>query len=141
MSDILYWLIGFLLRLISLIFDLADLFGFYLAFLHGFVLWKLHEINFIRSVVLLYVPEIFLFSRDRELDMWIERYVFFRRLQRHNTTTSFFNTLTFTHTHTHTHDWPTVAAGSSGSRNFFGFCKHFLTTCGQQEFFDRQGVT
>ena len=42
-----------------LIFDLADLFGFYLAFLHGFVLWKLHEINFIRSVMLFCVLEIF----------------------------------------------------------------------------------
>ena len=31
----------------------------YLAFLRGFVLWKLHEIKFIRSVVLFYVPEIF----------------------------------------------------------------------------------
>ena len=43
-------------------------------------------------------------------------------------------THTHTHSHTHTHDGPTVAARSSGSR-FFGFCKYFLTTCGQQEFF------
>ena len=47
--DIDWILIGF--------FDLARL--FYLAFLRGFVLWKLHEIKFIRSVVLFYVPEIF----------------------------------------------------------------------------------
>ena len=69
---------------------------------------------------------------------------FFRRLQRHNITTSFFNTLifiiTFTHTHTHAHDWPTVAARSSGSR-FLGFANIFDPKKGRKSFLDRQGVT
>ena len=54
----LFCFFGFLIRLFDL-FLIWHLFGFYLAFLHGFVLWKLHEINFIRSVVLFCVPEIF----------------------------------------------------------------------------------
>ena len=51
--------IGFLLRLIYFDFLIWHLFGFYLEFLRGFVLWKLHEIKFIRSVVFFCVPEIF----------------------------------------------------------------------------------
>ena len=53
------------------------------------------------------------------------------------------HTHTLTNTNTHTHAWPTVASRASGSRGvFFGFCKYFLTTCGQQEFFwARKGVT
>ena len=68
---------------------------------------------------------------------------FFRRLQRHNTTTSFFNTLTFTithsHTHTHTHDWPTVADRSSGSRYFSGFANIFDPKEGSQVFLTARG--
>ena len=42
--------------------------------------------------------------------------------------------------HTHTRDWPTVAIRSSGfGGGFFGFCKIFWTTCGQQEFFRPPG--
>ena len=48
-----YWI--FVRIGLCLFFDLADLFGFYLAFLHGFVLWKLHEIKVIRSVMLFIV--------------------------------------------------------------------------------------
>ena len=73
---------------------------------------------------------------DIERKIWGQREVcvFFRRLQRHNTTTSFFTTFTLTHTHkhtnthTHTHDWPTMASRSSGSRGvFLGFARHFWT--------------
>ena len=76
-----------------------------------------------------------LLDRDSESDDETNRYVvlecvFSRRLQRHTTTTSFFDahfhTHTNTHTHTHTHDWPTVADRVSGSR-FFRVLQIFLT--------------
>ena len=39
--------------------------------------------------------------------------------QHHNVALHYTHTLTNTLTLTHTHDWPTVASGSSGSREFF----------------------
>ena len=51
--------IGFLLRLIYFDFLIWHLFGFYLEFLRGFVLWKLHEIKLSVQVVFFCVPEIF----------------------------------------------------------------------------------
>ena len=78
---------------------------------------------------------------DKEIDTRIERYVFFSGTytsQQHNVVLH--NTHTLTHTHTRTHAWPTVASRASGSRGFFfGFCKYFLTTSGQQEFFGPPG--
>ena len=82
------------------------------------------------TYVFLCVRDILL-DRDRvsedETDGYVVlKCVFSRRLQRHTTTTSFFDAHfhTHTHTHTHTHDWPTVADRSSGSR-FFGFGEYF----------------
>ena len=51
--------IGFLLRLIYFDFLIWHLFGFYLEFLRGFVLWKLHEIKLSVQVVFFCVPGIF----------------------------------------------------------------------------------
>ena len=78
-------------------------------------------------------------ARDRELDMWIERYVFFfgdfsvTPPQRRSSTHSLSQSLSHTHTLTHTDvvKWFQI----------FRVLQIFLTTCGQQEFFDRQGVT
>ena len=100
------------------------------SYCYGVIIYRIHVLNSVCCISVRYVFE------DRERNMC----VFSRRFQRHNTTTSFFNAHfhTHTHTHTHTHDGPTVAARSSGSR-FFGFCKYFLTTCGQQDFLTDRG--
>ena len=65
--------------------------------------------------------------------------VFFRRLQRHNTTTSFFNTLTFTHTLTHMTGQQWLIG--QVVPDFFGFCKFFGPHVVSKNFLDRQGVT
>ena len=81
-----------------------------------------------------------LLVRDRELDMRIERYVFFFRDFNFTSPQCRSSQHTHTHKHSHTRDWPTVASGSSGSRGVFsGFAKYFWTTSGQQEFFGLPG--
>ena len=88
-----------------------------------------------------------LLARDSEIDMRIERDMcFFRRLQHRDTATSFFNTHTHSLTPTLTHtphmtgqQW--LAGQVVPEEFFFRVLQIFLTTSGQQEFFDRQGVT
>ena len=136
------------------IYDLAHLFWHWLDYVIAcFVLLLMRGNNntkymFINSVWLCFREIDILLTRNREIDMRIERYevfgdVFF--FGDFNVATPQRRSSTHTHSHKHTltHDWPTVADGSSGSRGvFFGFCKYFWPKKGQQEFFfDCQGVT
>ena len=106
----------------------------------------LDKINVSVQFVVIYVIERdILLIGDREKDMRIERNVFLRRLQRHNTTTSFFtththtltNTLTLTHTHMTGQPW---LVGQVVPEEFFsGFCNSFLDQSGQQNFLAARG--
>ena len=86
---------------------------------------------------------------DREKDMRTERDVFFRRLQRHNTTMSFFTTHTHTHiltntltlTHTHMTGQPGLVGQVVPEEFFRVFATYFWTKVVSKTFFGRQGVT
>ena len=78
----------------------------------------------------------------RQRDMcFFRRCVFFRRLQCHNTTTSFFNTLTFTHTHTHTLTHMTGQQWLIGQvvPDIFRVLQIFLTKKGSASFLTARG--
>ena len=78
---------------------------------------------------------------DREKDVRTERNVFFSETSmslQHTHTITLTNTLTLTHTHMTGQPW---LVGQVVPEEFFGFCNIFWTKHGQQDFFDRQGVT
>ena len=83
-----------------------------------------------------------LLVRDREEDMETDRYVFFSETstsQHHNVVLHNTHTLTNTNTHTHMPGQLWLAGPVVPEDFFFGFCKYFLTTSGQQEFFRPPG--
>ena len=94
----------------------------------GVILWKLRELNVSVHCGSLCERDILL-VRDREEDMETDM-CFFRRLQRHNTTTSFFTTHTHSQTqtlsHTHMSGQPWLAGQVVPEEFFFRVLQIFL---------------
>ena len=73
---------------------------------------------------------------ETECYVFLSEMCFFRRLQRHTTTTSFFNTLTFSHTQTLTHTHMTGQRWLAGQvvPDFSGFANIFDPKEGRKNF-------
>ena len=135
------------------IYDLAHLFWHWLDYVIAcFVLLLMRGNNntkymFINSVWLCFREIDILLTRNREIDMRIERYEVFGDVFFSETSTSRHCNVVLQHTHTHTHSQtqslspphmtgqPWLAGQVVPEDFFFGFCKIFWTTCGQQEVF------